>query len=128
MSRDRLIYACDRFNNRIQVFKTDGTFVREGVVREETLGSGSVHALDFSPDQQFVYVADGTNKKIWILRRSDLQVLGSFSSSGRMGGQVLIAHAIVVDSKGNVYVGETIDNKRVQRFKFTGMKPAALSH
>ena len=121
MSQDRLVYVCDRFNNRIQVFQSDGTFVMEGVVREETLGSGSVHAVAFSPDEQFLYVADGTNKKIWILRRDDLEVLGSFSSGGRLGGQVMIAHALAVDSKGNVYVGETVDNNRVQRFTFTGM-------
>ena len=122
MSEDRLIYVCDRVNNRIQVFQPDGTFVKEGVVREETLGIGSVHALAFSPDEQFVYVADGTNKKIWILRRDDLEVLGSFSSGGRMGGQVMIAHALTVDEQGNVYVGETVDNNRVQRFNFMGMR------
>src|SRR5437899_12578541 len=28
-SRDGLLYVCDRSNNRIQVFKRDGTFVKE---------------------------------------------------------------------------------------------------
>jgi hypothetical protein len=62
------------------------------------------------------------------VRRDDLKVLGSFSSGGRMGGQVMIAHTLAVDSKGNVYVGETIDNDRVQRFKFTGMRSATSNH
>jgi DNA-binding beta-propeller fold protein YncE len=123
ISRDRLVYVCDRFNNRLQVFRTDGTFVQEQVVRLETLGSGSVYAIDFSPDQEFVYVADGTNKKIWILRRKDLAVLGSFGSGGRGGGQFMVIHAMVTDAKGNIYVGETVDNNRVQRFNFKGMKP-----
>jgi hypothetical protein len=39
-----------------------------------------------------------------------------------MGGQLMAAHALATDSKGNVYVGETVDNNRVQRFKFVGMK------
>jgi hypothetical protein len=122
MSRDRLLYVCDRNNNRLQVFRPDGTFIKEGAIREQTLGSGSVYAIGFSPDQQFMYVADGTNKKVWILRRDDLKVLGSFGTGGRMGGQLMAAHALATDSKGNVYVGETVDNNRVQRFKFVGMK------
>jgi hypothetical protein len=124
MSRDRLLYVCDRANNRVQVFRMDGTFVREGTVRPETRGAGSAHAIGLSPDQQFLYLADGVNKKVWILRRSDLTVLGSFSSGGRMGGQVMIAHALGVDSKGNVYVGETINTNRVQKFRYVGMRPA----
>jgi DNA-binding beta-propeller fold protein YncE len=121
-AKDGLLYVCDRVNNRIQVFKTDGTFVKEGLVGANARGFGAVHAIGFSPDQRFLYVADGANKKIWIVRRDDLKVLGHFSSGGRNGGQVIIAHALAVDSKGNVYVGETIDNNRVQRFTFTGMK------
>src|SRR5258708_6296045 len=110
-SRDELLYVCDRVNNRIQVFRPDGTFVKETIIAQSK-GFGAVHAIGFSPDkdQRFLYVADGANKKIWILRRDDLKPVGSFSQGGRSGGQVIIAHALAVDSKGNVYVGETIDN------------------
>jgi DNA-binding beta-propeller fold protein YncE len=126
-SKDGLLYVCDRVNDRIQVFKTDGTFIREGFVGANAKGFGSVHALGLSPDQRFLYVADGANKKIWILERDSLNVLGSFSSGGRMEGQVMIAHTLAVDSKGNVYVGETIDNNRVQRWTFIGMRPLTSS-
>ncbi len=121
ISKDGLVYVCDRVNNRIQVFKTDGTFVNEVVVAKGG-GFGAVHALGFSPDQRFIYVADGQNKKVHIIQRSDLKIVGAFSSGGRAGGQILIAHALAVDSKGNVYIGETINNNRVQRFKFVGMR------
>jgi sugar lactone lactonase YvrE len=30
-------------------------------------------------------------------------------------------HSMAVDSKGNVYVGETLEGKRVQRFLFKGL-------
>jgi len=128
MSRDGLLYVCDRANNRIQVFQTDGTFVQEGFVAPETRAFGAVHAIGFSADeeQQFLYVADGANKKVWIVARDDLSVLSSFGSGGRGGGQLLIAHALAVDSQGNVYVGETINNNRIQRFNFTGMGPAQI--
>lgn len=122
MSKDRLIYVCDRVNDRIQVFQTDGTFVKEGLVAPKTLGFGSVSGIAMSPDENFLYVADGANKKVWILHRHDLTVVGSFSSGGRNGGQLGLAHTVAVDSKGNVYVGESIDNNRVQRFNFTGIR------
>ena len=37
-SNDGLIYVCDRTNDRIQVFKTDGTFVQQYVVKPEHQG------------------------------------------------------------------------------------------
>ena len=125
MSQDRLVYVCDRVNNRIQVFQTDGTYVREAVIAPRTRGWGAVHALTFSadPEQRFLYVADGANKKVWILRRSDLEILGSFGHGGRGGGELLVAHAIGVDSQGNVYVGDTVNGNRLQRFLYTGLGP-----
>jgi len=54
-------------NNRIQVFKKDGTFVREFVVAPATRGNGSVWDLDVSHDapQTWLYNADGENSHIW---------------------------------------------------------------
>ena len=125
-SNDDLLYVCDRANSRVQVFKKDGTFVKEGFVEPKLLGMGTSFAMAFSPDkeQKYLYYGDGSDKKIWILRRSDLKVLGSFGAGGRNGGQFNLIHTMATDSKGNIYVGETIDNNRVQRFLFTGMKPA----
>lgn len=117
LSRDGLVYVSDRSANRIQVFRRDGTFVQEGFVARETgdLGSAYGVALSTDPEQRWAYVNDGSNNVVWILRRSDLQVVGSFSSYGRQGGQVMSAHSIAVDAEGNVYIGET-RGRRVQRF------------
>jgi hypothetical protein len=35
LANDGLVYVCDRINNRIQVFRKDGTFVKEWFLREE---------------------------------------------------------------------------------------------
>jgi hypothetical protein len=123
-SKDDLIYVCDGRNDRIQVFKRDGTFVKEQWVGANATGTpGSAVAMATSPDQRFLYLADAANHKIWIIRRDDLNVLGSFpNSAGRNGGQVMLPHALAVDAKGNIYVGETTDNDRVQRFNFVGMQ------
>src|SRR6185295_9090980 len=91
ISKDRLLYVCDRANNRIQVFQLDGTFVKEGRVAPWTTAAarpgadmGAVHDIGFSQDpaQTFLYVADGANKKVWIVRRDDLKVVGSFGQGG----------------------------------------------
>ncbi|HEX4565436.1 MAG TPA: hypothetical protein VH138_02350, partial [Vicinamibacterales bacterium] len=42
LSNDGLLYVCDRPNDRIQIFKPDGTFVKEVFVATNTLGDGSV--------------------------------------------------------------------------------------
>lgn len=123
LSRDGLVYVCDRSNNRIQVFKKDGTFVKEGFVKTQTKSLGSTFDVAFSQDaaQKFMYVADGSNHQVHILVRDTLEHVGSFSHGGRGPGELGLAHVIASDSKGNVYVGETINRNRIQRFKYTGM-------
>jgi DNA-binding beta-propeller fold protein YncE len=90
--------------------------VKEGFVETQSAGLGSIWDLDFSPDQRFLYVADGTNQKIWILLRDSLQILGSFGGDGHAPGQIRGANAIAVDSKGNIYIAEAADGRRVQKF------------
>src|SRR3954463_1160574 len=56
MSVDRLLYVCDRANDRIQVFEPTGKFVKEMYIEKETLGSGSVWDIAFSKDPQQTYI------------------------------------------------------------------------
>jgi DNA-binding beta-propeller fold protein YncE len=123
ISKDGSVYVCDRQNDRIQVFQKDGKFVKEAFVSKTTLGDGSVWDIAFSqdPQQRFVYVADGHDKKIFVLRRDTLEVVSSFGDGGRMPGQFYGVGSIAVDSKGNVYTGETYEGKRVQKFIYKGM-------
>jgi DNA-binding beta-propeller fold protein YncE len=118
IARDGLVYVCDRSNNRFQVFRRDGTFVREGFVARETGGAGTVWDIEFSPDQTFMYVADGTNQKIWILRRETFEVVGSVGGPGKAAGQFATSlHDMIVDSHGNLYTGEAAAGGRVQKFR-----------
>ncbi len=121
-SDDGLIYVADRRGNRIQVFQQDGTFVTEKIVQPRTLASGSAFVIALSPDpeQRWLYLADGTNHKVWILRRSDLEVVGDFGRGGRQVGQFLRPHGMGVDSQGNIYVGEASTGRRVQKFSISG--------
>jgi len=123
ISRDGLVYVCDRTNNRIQVFRKDGTFVREVFIAKETLGSGSVWDIGFSTDaeQKFLIVPDGTNQQVYVLDRQSLEVVSTFGGAGHWAGQFYGAHNIAVDSKGNLFITETYEGKRVQKFAYLGL-------
>jgi DNA-binding beta-propeller fold protein YncE len=130
IARDGQVYVCDRSSNRIQVFRKDGTFVKEGLVSKNTLGAtvtgqfgvvsshGSAWDLAFSSDasQRYLFVANGHDKKVHILQRDTLAPVGTFGSGGRYPGQFLALGSIAVDAQGNVYAGEQHHGKRVQKF------------
>ena len=122
-SHDGLVYVCDRANDRIQVFKLDGSYVDEVRVAPRTLGDGSTWDIAFSrdPEQKFMYVADGKNMKVYIMDRKRLEILTSFGDGGRQPGQFFAVHSIATDSKGNIYTTETYEGKRVQKFAYRGM-------
>ena len=118
ISKDGLVYVCDRVNDRIQVFTKDGKFQKEFILRPNTLGNGSAYDLAFShdPEQKYLLVDDGENNVIWTLLRSDGSVQGTTGHAGRGAGQFHHVHAIAADSKGNFYTGEVDTGRRVQRF------------
>jgi len=124
-SNDGFVYVCDRVNDRIQVFRKDGTFVKEAVIDPTTYRSGSVWDLTFSrdPQQTYIYAANGVDEKINVLLRSTLEVLTSFGDGGRGPGQFFGVHNLATDSKGNLYATETYTGARVQRFLFKGVGP-----
>jgi len=123
LSVDRLLYVCDRVNDRIQVFHPDGTFVKEQFVEKRTLGSGSAWDIAFSkdPQQKYIYLTDGENDRVHILDRQSLEVLTTFGEGGRQPGEFYGVHSIATDSKGNIYTGETYRGQRVQKFVYKGM-------
>jgi len=126
-SHDGFVYVCDRVNDRVQVFRKDGTFVKETFFDTDTLRSGSVWDMTFSrdPQQTYIYMANGVNQTIHVLLRSTLEVLTSFGDGGRQPGQFYGVHNLDTDSKGNLYATETYNGARVQRFLFKGLKPVA---
>jgi hypothetical protein len=133
ISKDRLVYVGERGQNRIEVFTTAGTYVKEFYVSPNTPargeGCGGLQntkmppcgttyklALSRDPEQKYMYVADGTNNKVWILERQSGRTLGSFGGNGRYAGQLHWINAIAMDSKGNIYTGEVEQAKRIQKF------------
>ncbi len=118
VATDGLVYVCDRATNRIQVFRTDGTFVKETTIAPETRGNGAVWDVALSRDrgQTQLLVADGQNQTVWLVDRDSLEVTGSIGSGGRWPGHFYGVGSVAVDSQGTVYTGETFEGKRVQKF------------
>jgi NHL repeat len=152
-SRDGLIYVADRANNRIQVFKQDGAFVMEKILRahcgaeertswapKRPCGNEAAFSVAFSHDQPqtYLYVADGGSHFITILRRRDLEVVGEFGGPGVAPGQLGRPHNLTVDPSGNLFVAEAAGPKvkhpatgteveagfRAQKFTLKGTRPA----
>ena len=123
ISNDGLVYVADRANNRVQAFRLDGTFLKEGYNKRESRGTGSAFgvALSADPQQRFVYVADGSNERIAILDRSTLELIGSIGGPGRKAGEFFHLHSLATDPKGNIITGES-QGYRVQKFVYKGTK------
>jgi DNA-binding beta-propeller fold protein YncE len=141
VSGDGLLYACDRGNNRVQVFKAAevgkpcanpaGEIGRCGFVGEihvaPQTASGTSGTLNFSSDpaQSCAYVADLANDTIYVINRQNFQEMDRFGTGGRQIGQFHWPHVVSVDSDGNVYTGEVDGAGRVQKFLRYG--PAGCS-
>ena len=124
-SVDQILYVCDRTNNRVQLFKFDGTYIKQFTILPDTKGEGSAWEIAFSrdPQQKFMYLTDGANQIIHVFDRQSLKELYSFGGGGRMPGLFYAVHSIVTDSKGNIYTTETYRGQRVQKFIYKGMVP-----
>ena len=120
-SNDGLVYVCDRGNQRIQVFEKDGTFVKEALV-EATLSDGRVGGIPWDigfstdVDQSLIVLADGGSHRVHTLNRDTLETVESFGRRGRWAGQLESPHSLAIDSHGNLFVGDTLDGRRVQKF------------
>ena len=96
ISKDGLVYVCDRANDRIQVFRKDGKFVKEFRIEPATLSNGSVWDLVLSEDaaQKFIFIADGANGQIISIVRDTGEVLNQWGRHGRQPGQFKWVHNI----------------------------------
>jgi DNA-binding beta-propeller fold protein YncE len=128
VTNDDLVYVADRSNNRLQIFRPDGTFLKEVFVARDTLqNEGTVHAFAVSPDkaQKFLYIVDGSNKAIRILNRETLDTLASVGGhAGHNAREFFHIHSFAIDSKGNLFLGEVNNGMRYYRYAFKGMGPA----
>lgn len=120
MTRDGLVYACDRESARIHVTDKVGTFKQTIAIDPPDQKSATWRAtdVDFSRDaeQTHMFVMDLGSGKLRILNRKSGREVGNFGRPGPMAGEFRYAHTIAVDSRENVYVAETASGRRIQKF------------
>ena len=123
---DHYLYACDRRNNRIQVFleTKDGSIAfKESIeIAPVTGGTGSATDIAWSPDGKFMYVADMINGRIWVFDSQTRKKLGSIGRPGRYAGQFHWLHSLDADQDGNLYATEVHTGQRVQKLVFLGVE------
>jgi hypothetical protein len=133
LGADQLIYACDRGQNKINVYTRSGQFVGNIMIVPGQLGTGNEGTgtawdIDFSkdPNQTFAFISDGQNEVLWTFDHAgSIQPPGGaavnptplrgFGRPGHDPGTFTFLHMMAIDSKGNIYVGETVGGNRIQK-------------
>ena len=123
ISNAGLVYISDRQGDRVQVFDKEGNFIRNIWVRTGTPTlpdpRGTAWWVAFSADkeQKYMYVLNGRNEEVHILDHASGAILSTFGRPGHQLGQFTHGHTAAVDSKGNIYVAETNEGRRIQKFR-----------
>jgi len=126
------VYVADRGNRRIQVFDTDGKFLRQITIdvpvpadarpaignkptsNTGTMSPGAPWTLCITPGpNQVLFTSDAFPGRIYKLSL-DGKVLGVFGKSGKQLGQFGWIHAIACPSENELYVAELL-NWRIQK-------------
>ena len=92
----------------------------QGKGSNDTENFGRAAKIFVDPKANEAYIADGHVQKVFILRRDTLEVAGEFGDGGRYPGTFYSVGSVAVDSKGNIYTGENLEGKRVQKFVLKG--------
>jgi hypothetical protein len=125
VSNDGIVYVADRHNRRVQLFTTDGRYLRQFFVNRAGPSPDSVSALALSPDrdQRLLYMADFGNSHVIIADRRSLAILVQFGQRGTEPGNFQGIHQLAVDSHGTLYTAEVAPGARVQKFIATTPGP-----
>lgn len=116
VSNDGIVYVADRGNQRMQWFTTDGEYIGQMVIEGEAAPAPAGFAFSPDPEQRFLYVVESANARVMIFERSSMTLVDQFGTRTAEPGGMDIAHHIAVDSNGNLYTAEIVNNRRAQRF------------
>lgn len=107
IDEDDLLYIADRENRRIQVFDTDGNFVKGW------LYYGMACSLELHGNE--IYMTTGFDGQIVKLDKHDGSVLGVTGMPGEGLGEFGEAHFLAVSDEDEIYVADVV-NRRVQKY------------
>lgn len=109
------VWVCDRTNDRIQIFDTDGNYLEErtGLLKPDT--------IYFDPNEDVVYVAELEQQvSVWTLDGDLLSKWGGAQRSDKPGEFAYCPHGIWADSRGDLYVGQVQGDAGLQKFVRVG--------
>ena len=108
------IEVADQGNHRVQVFDSNGTFLRSFGHRGKNAGEFICPTGIAINKDRNIFVADNNNHRIQILSWEGRH-LGSFGGKGSLDSQLLNPWGLSLDSTGNVIVADT-GNKLIKIF------------
>ena len=126
---DGRIYVADRIKNRVQEFELvsgGARFLREVIIAPGTMLFGSAFDIAFAPGGGFMYVADGSNRRIWIVELASFEVLGWVAGLEDVEGDINLPthygliHRFSVDGDGNLLLACVA--RGVKRLIFKGIR------
>ena len=108
------IVVADQFNHRVQVFDSNGTFLRFFGHRGENAGEFNRPFGIATDKNRYILVSDCYNHTVQIFS-SEGKHLGSFGGRGSLDSQLQYPFGLSLDSTGNVIVADT-GNKLIKIF------------
>lgn len=122
VSRDNLVYACDRGQNRIHVFDKMGNFQKTLPVDPPGFMKANSRATNFEfsrdPAQTWMFISDIGSMHLWVMNRATGNIVSGIGQPGRNAGDLAVPHNMAIDSKGNIYIAETLGGgRRLQKFE-----------
>ena len=108
INKDGLLAICDRENHRIQFTDQDGEFmfIWDGFLQPTDITFGADGEAYVSELQHRISILDSEGNLI--SRWAD--------ESSSSAGHFIAPHGIAVDSSGDIYVGEVLEGRRIQKF------------
>ena len=110
VDKDDRLLVCDRSNNRVQIFDTEGEYITQWT---DLNHPDTIH-ID---EDDIVYIAEMDQRVSILTLNGDL--LSRWGKGDRIdepGEFAGCPHGIWTDSEGSIYVGEVQVNHRVQKF------------
>ncbi|TAK35085.1 MAG: hypothetical protein EPO21_07370 [Chloroflexota bacterium] len=125
------LYVADRTQCRVQEFELvpgGARFTREVTIAPGTMvfHTGSAWDISFAPGDRFMYVADGSNFRIWIVDLNGFKVLGSTTVHTEYENEINLplhynlVHRFAVEPSGDLLLACV--NAGLKRLKFQGIR------
>jgi DNA-binding beta-propeller fold protein YncE len=114
-----IVYVCDRENDRIQLFTSDGELINVWT------DFANPQNIRIDRENDIIYITEGNilalsrpiDRPKVSIRNLKGEILSMWEGRESEGKGVLeVPHDICVDSKGDIYIGEVGDVPRIQKF------------